>query len=52
MQELASVKQTFSSSKEPSAFRTIPVLEYLIKSWGNMVNHGKSPQIFQNAGSN
>ena len=38
MQEPASAKQTFSSSKEPSAFRTILVLEYLRKSWGNMVN--------------
>ena len=38
MQEPASAKQTFSSSKEPSAFWTIPVLEYLRKSWGNMVN--------------
>jgi hypothetical protein len=38
VKEPASAKQTFSSSKEPSAFRTIPVLEFLRETWGNMVN--------------
>ena len=43
--EPASAKQTFSSLKEPSAFRTIPVLEYLKETWGNMANHPKFPEI-------
>ena len=43
--EPASTKQTFSSSKEPSAFRTIPVLEYLKESWGNMANHPKFSEV-------
>src|ERR1700678_1722753 len=45
MQEPASANQTFSSSKEPSAFRTIPVLEYLQESWGNMANHPKFAEV-------
>ena len=43
--EPASAKQTFSSSKEPSAFRTIPVLEYLKEAWGNMANHPKFSEV-------
>lgn len=43
--EPASAKQTFSSSKEPSAFRTIPVLEYLKETWGNMANHPKFSEV-------
>ena len=45
MQEPASAKQTFSSSKEPSAFRTIPVLEYLKESWGNMIDLPRFSEI-------
>ena len=36
VKEPASAKRTFSSSKEPSAFRTISVLEFLKETWGNM----------------
>lgn len=43
--EPASAKQTFSSSKEPSAFRTIPVLEFLKETWGNMANHPKFSEV-------
>jgi hypothetical protein len=43
--EPASAKQTFSSSKEPSAFRTIPVLEYLKETWGNMATHPKFSEV-------
>ena len=28
--------QTFSSSRDPTVWRTIPVLEFLIKSWEKM----------------
>ena len=45
MKEPASAKQTFSSSKEPSAFRMIPVLEYLKETWGNMPNHPKFSEV-------
>lgn len=43
--EPASAKQTFSSSKEPSAFRTIPVLEFLKETWGNMANLPKFSEV-------
>ena len=39
------MKQSFSSSKEPSTFCTIPVLEYLQESWGNMANHPKFAEV-------
>ena len=29
-------KQTFSSAIEPTVWRTIPVLEFLLQSWENM----------------
>ena len=45
LKEPASAKQTFSSSKEPSAFQTIPVLEYLKEMWGNMANHPKFSEV-------
>ncbi|KAF8803593.1 hypothetical protein BYT27DRAFT_7014470, partial [Phlegmacium glaucopus] len=41
----ASAKQMFLSSNEPSVFRTIPVLEYLQESWGNMANHLKFAEV-------
>ncbi|KAF5378616.1 hypothetical protein D9615_007187 [Tricholomella constricta] len=37
-EEPASAKQTFSSSREPTVFRTIPVLEFLQESWENMAD--------------
>jgi hypothetical protein len=43
--EPASAKQTFSSSKEPSAFRTIPVLEFLKETWGNMADLPKFSEV-------
>ncbi|KAF8810718.1 hypothetical protein BYT27DRAFT_7091263, partial [Phlegmacium glaucopus] len=45
LKEPASAKQTFLSSKEPSVFCTIPVLEYLQESWGNMANHLKFAEV-------
>ena len=45
VKEPASAKQTFSSSKEPSAFRTIPVLEFLRETWTNMANHTKFSEV-------
>ncbi|KAF5380029.1 hypothetical protein D9615_006171 [Tricholomella constricta] len=38
LKEPASAKQTFSSSREPTVFRTIPVLEFLQESWENMAD--------------
>ena len=45
LKEPASAKQTFSSSKEPSAFRTIPVLEFLKETWGNMAELPKFSEV-------
>lgn len=36
LQEPATAKQTFSSAREPTVWRTIPVLEFLLQSWENM----------------
>ena len=36
VQEPATATQTFSSSRDPTVWHTIPVLEFLIKSWENM----------------
>ncbi|KAG2029160.1 hypothetical protein BDR03DRAFT_1018820 [Suillus americanus] len=36
LQEPASATQTFSSSRDPSVWWTIPILEFLQKSWENM----------------
>ena len=43
--EPESAKQMFSSSKEPSPFQKIPVLEYFKESWGNMANHPKFLEV-------
>jgi hypothetical protein len=40
-QEPATAKQTFSSVCEPTVWRTIPVLEFLLESWENMAKHPK-----------
>ena len=37
-QNPALAKQTFSSACEPTVWRTIPVLELLLKTWGDMAN--------------
>ena len=39
------MKQTFSSSKEPSTFHTIPVLEFLKETWKNMANLPKFLEV-------
>jgi len=36
LREPATAKQTFSSAREPTVWRTIPVLEFLLQSWENM----------------
>lgn len=43
-QEPATAKQTFSSAREPTVWRTIPVLEFLLQSWENMA---KLPKFFE-----
>ena len=43
--EPASAKQPFSSSKEPSAFRTIPVLEFFKETWSNMAKLPKFSEV-------
>jgi hypothetical protein len=43
--EPASAKQTFSSSKEPSAFRTILVLEFLKETWTNIADLPKFSEV-------
>ena len=41
VQEPASATQTFSSSSDPTVWRTIPILEFMIKTWENMVAKGQ-----------
>ena len=43
--EPASAQQTFSSSKEPSTFHTIPVLEFLKETWTNMADLPKFSEV-------
>ena len=44
-QEPATAKQTFSSSREPTVWRTIPVLEFLLQSWENMADLPKFAEV-------
>lgn len=44
-QEPATAKQTFSSAHDPTVWRTIPVLEFLLQSWENMANLPKFSEI-------
>lgn len=44
-QEPATAKQTFSSAKEPTVWRTIPVLEFLLQSWENMAELPKYYEV-------
>jgi hypothetical protein len=44
-QEPATAKQTFSSAREPTVWRTIPVLEFLLQSWENMANLSKFSEV-------
>jgi hypothetical protein len=41
VQEPANAQQSFSSSKDPTVWRVIPVLEFLQESWENMANNPK-----------
>ncbi|KAG2346979.1 hypothetical protein BDR05DRAFT_945396 [Suillus weaverae] len=45
LQEPASVMQTFSSLSDPSIWQTIPVLEFLQKSWENMAALPRFSQV-------
>jgi hypothetical protein len=45
IQEPATAKQTFSSSSEPTVWRTIPVLEFLLQSWENMAELPKISEL-------
>lgn len=45
LQEPANAQQTFSSSRNPTVWRTIPVLEFLQQSWENMANLPKFSQM-------
>ena len=44
-QEPATAKQTFSSAREPTVWRTIPVLEFLLQSWENMADLPKFSEV-------
>jgi hypothetical protein len=44
-QEPATAKQTFSSAREPTVWRTIPVLEFLLQSWENMADLPKFSEL-------
>src|SRR5580658_3890430 len=41
VQEPANAQQTFSSSRFPTVWRTIPVLEFLQEAWENMASNEK-----------
>jgi hypothetical protein len=44
-QEPASAKQSFSSACDPTVWRTIPVLEFLLQSWENMAGLSKFSKV-------
>ena len=44
-QEPATAKQTFLSAREPTVWRTIPVLEFLLQSWENMADLPKISEV-------
>ena len=39
------MQQTFSSSRDPMVWRTIPVLEFLQEAWENMLRHKKFEEV-------
>lgn len=43
--EPSEAHQSFSSSQDPTVWRTIPVLEYLQENWGNMAKHSRFSEI-------
>lgn len=43
--ETSEAQQTFSSSEDPTVWRTIPVLEFLQENWGNMANHPRFSEL-------
>ena len=44
-QEPATAKKTFSSAHEPTVWRTIPVLKFLLQSWENMAGLPKISDV-------
>ena len=44
-QEPATAKQMFSSAREPTVWRTIPVHEFLLQSWENMADLPKFSEV-------
>ena len=44
-QEPATAKQMFSSAREPTVWRMIPVLEFLLQSWENMADLPKFSEV-------
>jgi hypothetical protein len=45
LQEPANAQQSFSSSKDPTVWRTIPVLEFMQEAWENMAVHKKFEDV-------
>jgi hypothetical protein len=45
LQEPANATQSFSSSKDPTVWRAIPVLEFLQQSWQNMAANDKFSSV-------
>lgn len=44
-QEPANAQQSFSTTRYPSAYRTIPVLEFLQETWENMAHALKFAEV-------
>ena len=44
-QEPANAQQTFSSSRNPTGWHAIPVLEFMQESWENMARHNQFKDI-------
>jgi hypothetical protein len=45
VQEPANAQQSFSSSKDPTVWRTIPVLKFMQEAWENMAAHEKFKDV-------
>jgi hypothetical protein len=45
LQEPANAQQLFSTSSHPTVWRTIPVLEFLQETWGDMATSSKFGSI-------
>ena len=44
-QEPANAQQTFSSSRNPTVWRALPVLEFMQESWENMARHDRFEDV-------